>query len=268
MKPAEITCNGLTAVRNRTPMIHHITNKVVMNLTANVTLCLGAAPVMAPSIDESPEMAASAGALLLNIGTLDTSLVESMLTAGRVANDLGIPVVFDPVGAGATRLRTASAKMIARELDIAIVRANPGEILALYGTGGKVRGVDSMDSVEGRIDLISSFAAESGCVIAVTGATDFVTDGERVGRIENGHPMMARVTGTGCSATTSVACFAASVEDPFNAAMGGLIALGIAGENAAETSSGPGTFVPRFLDALSNLDSEIITEYARAEVIS
>ncbi len=268
MKPAEITCNGLAAVRNRKPMIHHITNTVVMNFTANVTLCLGAAPVMASSIDESPEMAAFAGALLLNIGTLDTSLVESMLMAGRVANELGIPVVFDPVGAGATRLRTASARMIERELDIAVIRANAGEILALYGADGKVRGVDSMDSVEGRIDLISTFAAESGCVIAVTGAVDFVTDGERVGRIENGHPMMAMVTGTGCSASTSVACFTALDKDPFNAAMGGLIALGIAGENAAETCSGPGTFVPLFLDALSNLDCETITKYTRAEVIS
>lgn len=268
MKPAEITCSGLAAVRNKKPMIHHITNTVVMNFTANVTLCLGAAPVMAPCIEESPEMVSFAGALLLNIGTLNPELVKSMLAAGRVANKLGIPIVFDPVGAGATRLRTDSAKMIASELDISIVRGNAGEVLALSGEEGKVRGVDSMDSVDGRIDTISSLAARSGCVIAVTGATDIVTDGERTASIDNGHPMMGMVTGTGCSATTSVACFAASVRDPFHAALGGLAAIGIAGENAAEICSGPGTFVPCFLDALSNLDCEIISKRIKAEILS
>ncbi len=267
MKPAEITCRGLTAIRSSSPMIHHITNTVVMNFTANVTLCLGAAPVMAPCIEESPEMVRFAGALLLNIGTLDPGLVKSMLSAGRVANDLGIPIIFDPVGAGATRLRTNSAKMIASELEIAIVRGNAGEVLALSGAEGKVRGVDSLDSVEGRIDLISSFAAKSGSVIAVTGVSDIVTDGNRTARIENGHSLMVRVTGTGCAATTSVACFAAAMDDPFHAALGGLVAAGIAGENAADACAGPGTFVPCFLDALSALDCEIIESRIRAELL-
>ena len=266
MKPAEITCQGLAAIRSSKPMIHHITNTVVMNLTANVTLCLGAAPVMAPCIKESPEMVRFAGALLLNIGTLDPVLIESMLAAGRVANELGIPIVFDPVGAGATGLRTDSSKLITRELDISIIRGNAGEVFTLFGADGKVRGVDSMDSVEGRIDLVSSFAADSGSVIAVTGALDIVTDGSRTARIENGHSLMGRVTGTGCSATTSVACFAAAMKDPFHAAVGGLIALGIAGENAAGVCAGPGTFVPCFLDALADLDSEIIERNIRAEI--
>lgn len=267
MKPAEITCRGLAAVRGKKPMIHHITNTVVMNFTANVTLCLGAAPVMAPCVDESPEMVRFARALLLNIGTLDPDLIESMLAAGRVANELGIPVIFDPVGAGATGLRTNSAKMIARELELAVIRGNAGEVLALFGADGRVRGVDSMDSVDGRIDLVSSFAERSGTVIAVTGALDIVTDGNRTARIENGHSLMGRVTGTGCSASTSVACFAASMEDPFHAALGGLAALGIAGENAAEACDGPGTFVPCFLDALSALNSEIIESRIRAEIL-
>ena len=267
MRPAEITCSGLAAIRSSKPMIHHITNTVVMNFTANVTLCLGAAPVMAPCIKESPEMVRFAGALLLNIGTLDLDLVRSMLAAGRVANELGIPIVFDPVGAGATGLRTDSAKMITRELDISIIRGNAGEVLALSGADGKVRGVDSMDSVEGRIDHLSSFASDSGSVIAVTGALDIVTDGNRTARIENGHPLMGKVTGTGCSATTSVACFAAVMDDPFHAALGGLVALGIAGENAADSCSGPGTFVPCFLDALSFLDRDIIESRIKAEIL-
>lgn len=267
MKPAEITCCGLAAIRSKKPMIHHITNTVVMNFTANVTLCLGAAPVMAPCIEESPEMVRFAGALLLNIGTLDPGLVKSMLAAGKVANELGIPIIFDPVGAGATGLRTDSAKTVTDELEISIIRGNAGEVLALSGAGGKVRGVDSMDSVENRIDLISSFAAESGSVIAVTGVSDIVTDGNRTSRINNGHSMMGRVTGTGCSASTSVACFAGAMEDPFHAALGGLVAIGIAGENAADACTGPGTFVPCFLDALSNLDREIIESRARAEIL-
>ncbi|MCK4806101.1 MAG: hydroxyethylthiazole kinase [Candidatus Aegiribacteria sp.] len=266
MKPAEITCQGLDSIRSSRPMIHHITNTVVMNFTANVTLCLGAAPVMAPCIKESPEMVRFAGALLLNIGTLDLGLVRSMLAAGKVANELGIPIIFDPVGAGATGLRTDSAKLIIRELEIAVIRGNAGEILALSGAEGKVRGVDSMDSVEDHIDLILSFAAESGSVIAVTGISDIVTDGNRTARIENGHSLMGRVTGTGCSASTSVACFAAAMEDPFHAALGGLVAIGIAGENAAEVCAGPGTFVPCFLDALSDLNRKIIESHIRAEI--
>ena len=267
MSPAEVTCRGLSAIRNKNPMIHHITNSVVMNFTANVTLCLGAAPVMASSIDESPEMVRFAGALLLNIGTLDHDLIESMLAAGRIANESGIPIVLDPVGAGATRLRTDSSKMLINELEIAIIRGNAGEILALSGLGGKVRGVDSMDSLDDRVGFVSDFAASSGSVIAVTGISDIVTDGNRTVRISNGHAMMGAVTGTGCAASTSVACFAAVVKDRFHAALGGLAALGIAGEKAADRCGGPGTFVPRFLDALSNLDSDIINSGIRAEML-
>jgi len=267
MELTEIVCNGLAAVRSKKPMVHHITNTVVENFTANVTLCLGAAPVMAPCITESPEMVSFAGALLLNIGTLNPDLVKSMLAAGRVANELGIPIVFDPVGAGATGLRTSSARMIQGELDIAVIRANAGEILALSGVEGKVRGVDSMATTEGRTDVISAFARKSGSIIAVTGAVDTVTDGKLAVSIKNGHPIMGRVTGTGCSATTSVACFAASVSNPFYAAIGGLVSLGIAGEVAAEECGGPGTFVPCFLDALSGLNSDILTSRISAEML-
>ncbi|MBN2609243.1 MAG: hydroxyethylthiazole kinase [Candidatus Fermentibacteraceae bacterium] len=266
MKPADIICRGLDALRARKPMVHHITNSVVMNFTANVTLCLGAAPVMAPCIDESLEMVRYAGALLLNIGTLDPVLVESMLAAGRAANENGIPVVFDPVGAGATALRTGSALRIADELHISILRGNAGEVLALAGHDGKVRGVDSMDSVGEREELISRFAGDRGLVVAVTGATDIVTDGRSTAVIENGHPLMGRVTGTGCAATTSAACFAAVMDDMFEAAFTGIAAMGIAGEIAAEKAGGPGTFVPLFLDGLAGLDEGTIRERIRASV--
>ncbi len=263
MKSADIVCRGLEAVRQKRPMIHHITNRVVMNFTANVTLCLGAAPVMAPCIKESPEMVRYAGALLLNIGTLDPQLVESMLAAGRVANEAGIPVIFDPVGAGATKLRTESAMRIVRELDISIVRGNAGEVLALAGSSGKVRGVDSMESIGDRGEIISDFARENGWIVAVTGATDIITDGRSMAVSENGHSIMGRVTGTGCAATTAVACFAASMDDLFEAAVSGIVSMGITGEIAAEISSGPGTFVPHFLDALASLDAPAVKDRIR-----
>ncbi|MCK4670909.1 MAG: hydroxyethylthiazole kinase [Candidatus Aegiribacteria sp.] len=267
MKPALIASNGLAAIREHHPMVHHITNSVVMNFTANVTLCMGAAPVMAPCIDESPEMVQFAGALLLNIGTLDHTLIDSMIAAGKKANELAIPVVLDPVGAGATSLRTNSANRIISEVDISIVRGNPGEILALAGKHGKVRGVDSIDTIYDCIEIVSSLALETGWVIAVTGSTDIVTDGTRMVGINNGHPIMSRVTGTGCAATTAVACYAAAVEDCFEATTGALISFGIAGECAAEKCKGPGTFVPQLLDALADLDEEIIGRRARTEVL-
>ncbi len=267
MNPALIASNGLAAIREHHPMVHHITNSVVMNFTANVTLCMGAAPVMAPCIDESPEMVQFAGALLLNIGTLNPALIDSMIAAGKKANELAIPVVLDPVGAGATNLRTNSANRIIKELKISLVRGNAGEILALAGADGKVRGVDSMDTIDDRVDVISSLALEAGWVIAVTGSTDIVTDGTRTVAINNGHPIMSRVTGTGCAATTAVACYAAAVENRFEAATGALISFGIAGECAAERCKGPGTFVPQLLDALADLDEETICRRTRAEVL-
>ncbi len=267
MNPALIASNGLAAVREHHPMVHHITNSVVMNFTANVTLCMGAAPVMAPCIGESSEMVQFAGALLLNIGTLNPELIESMIAAGKRANELGIPVVFDPVGVGATKLRNDSAKRIIRELDISIVRGNAGEILSLAGENGKVRGVDSMDTIDDRIEMVTSLALETGWVIAVTGSTDVVTDGIRTIGINNGHPIMGRVTGTGCAATTAAACYAAAVEDCFEAAAGALISFGIAGECAAEKCKGPGTFVPQLLDSLADLDEETICRRTRAEVL-
>ena len=260
MELREKTVEILAAVRESSPMVHHITNRVVMNFTANVTLCMGAAPVMAPCIEESPEMVKYAGALLLNIGTLDLPLVESMMAAGRAANEAGIPVIFDPVGAGATALRTRAAEMICRHLKLSIVRGNAGEILSLAGQGGRVRGVDSMDTLGNRIDVISSLASDRGWTVALTGAEDVVTDGERTVVLTNGDPVMGRVTGTGCAATTAVACCAAAWIDPFEAAAAGIAAMGLAGEKAASLCSGPGTFVPHFLDALANMEPSAVRE--------
>jgi len=256
----------LQAVRDSCPMIHHLTNTVVTNLTANVTLCLGGAPVMAPCSREVEEMVSHAGALLLNIGTLDEALVDSMVMAGRKANALDVPVVLDPVGAGATDFRTEAALHILKEVRVAVVRGNAGEVMTLAGIGGRVRGVDSMEGIGDREDAIGELARARELVVAVTGAIDLVTDGARNVKIHNGHPLLARVTGTGCSATTAVATFlAVRPSAPLDAAACALAAFGAAAEIAASRSDGPGTFVPRLLDALASLGPDDISELVRVE---
>ena len=259
----DYAADNLQSLRDTCPMVHHITNSVVTNFTANITLCLGAAPVMAPAEEESAEMAGFAQALILNIGTLDPPLVQSMLAAGRAANEKGIPVVLDPVGAGATSLRTESARMLADQLEIAVVRANAGEALTLAGESGRVRGVDSHDTVEGRSEALRELARELGCVVAVTGREDVVTDGSRVVTCRNGHSVMGRVTGTGCGATTAVACFCAAGEDVMLSAVSGLACYAVAGELAGREAAGPGSFVPAFLDRLASLDAKTLRENAR-----
>ena len=252
-------------VRSENPMIHHITNSVVMNFTANITLAMGASPVMAPSVAESPQMAGYAGALLLNIGTITPNLLKSMVAAGHTANEKGIPVVLDPVGAGATELRTNAVKTLLSELDISVIRGNAGEMLSLTGTSGAVRGVDSLADGEGHEELFTAFASETGIITAVSGPVDFITDGKNWIKIYNGNPLMGRVTGTGCGATTATACFAAVGPPLLQAAAAGITCYNIAGEIASKTSAGPGSFVPRFIDLLSKIDESVISEVTRIE---
>jgi len=253
--PAALATEGLRLVRRNRPLIHHMTNSVVTNLTANITLCLGASPVMATAAEESAEMASHAGALLLNIGTLDPRLVESMVAAGEKANELGIPVIFDPVGAGATRLRTESAGLLMSRLKISVIKGNAGEVLSLCGRTDCVRGVDSEGASFDR-DAFRGLATMTGAVVGVTGETDFVTDGENDASVAFGHPIMGRITGMGCAATTAVACFVAAGGPLLERVTGGLAAFGIAGRLAADKSYGPGTFVPNLLDALASLSEE------------
>lgn len=249
---SEAASSGLAGLRAKRPLIHHITNSVVTNFTANITLCLGASPVMAPAAEESAEMVRGAGALVLNIGTLDPAMVGSMIAAGRRANELSIPVVFDPVGAGVTTLRRDACTFIMREVMVSIVRGNPGEIMAMGGRTGSVRGVDSLDR-SGDRGLFDELASEWKAVVAATGPVDYVTDGSRAFEVRNGHPLLGMVTGTGCGATTAVACFAAQGGDLTAAAAGSLSVYGAAAEKAALAAKGPGTFVPHFLDALASI---------------
>lgn len=265
--PAEFAADLLTCLRQRRPLIHHITNFVVMNETANITLCAGASPVMAHAKEEVAEMVAAAGALVLNIGTLTPEQVESMLIAGRRANELNIPIVLDPVGAGATKLRTESARRLLSQLNISIIRGNLAELATLAGFEAKIAGVDSHETGTNPEAIARTLAQKNHCVAAVTGAVDIVSDGTHIARISNGHPMLARVTGTGCMATSVTACFAAIEPDYFLATTAALAAFGLAGEIAALNSHGPGTFHAQLYDALTNLTPEALVEGARIETV-
>jgi hydroxyethylthiazole kinase len=253
---------SLRALRERKPLVHQITNYVVMNETANATLALGALPVMAHAREEAEEMVRLAGALVLNIGTLSPPWVEAMLLAGRSANDAGVPVVLDPVGAGATRYRTETAKRILDGVDVAVLRGNAGEVATLVGVDAEVRGVESIGAGGDPAELARRAASSLGVVASVTGAVDHVSDGERVTRVENGHPLLARVTGTGCMSSAVTGCFLA-VAEPFDAAVDALVAFGVAGEDAAREARGPGSFHVALYDALAALDPESLDGRAR-----
>jgi len=254
---------ALSRIRQTKPLVHHITNLVVMNDTANVTLHLGALPVMAHAHEEVAEMTGMAGALVLNIGTLTLPWIESMRIAGRSANEHGIPNVLDPVGAGATALRTQMSRSLLEELKIAIVRGNAGEIGALSGAGGVVKGVESVEGVEDPAAVAQSMAREQKTVVAIGGKRDILSDGRRVLGVDNGHLWLTTITGTGCMATTAIAAFAAVESDRLIAAAGGLACLGLAAEMAAQKASGPASFKVALLDQLYNLQPEQLAQGAK-----
>ncbi len=255
---ARRAAEDLKRLRERKPLVHNITNFVVMNYTANALLACGASPVMAHAAEEVEEMVSLAGALVLNIGTLSPSWIEAMLKAGRRANALNVPVVLDPVGAGATRLRTGSARRLIEELAVKVIRGNASEILSLAGEkpGAGTKGVDSVHTVDQATEAAGALAGELRTTLAITGAVDLVTDGERTCRVWNGHPMMGRITGTGCTATVMVASFLAVDPDPVEAAAAALAYFGLAGEKAAAGSVGPGSFQGALLDALYGITEE------------
>jgi hydroxyethylthiazole kinase len=244
----------LARLREQKPLVHQITNYVVMNETANATLALGALPVMAHAREEVEEMVGLAGALVINIGTLSPHWVEAMLAAGRAANAKGIPVVIDPVGAGATRYRTETAARLLDEVDVAVVRGNAGEVATLVGVEAEVRGVESMAVGGDPAELAREAARTLGVVAAVTGPVDHVSDGETTLAVANGHELLGTVSGTGCMSTAITGCFLAANGSPLEAAAEALAAFGVAGEDAANDACGPGSFHVALYDALYNLD--------------
>jgi hydroxyethylthiazole kinase len=257
----------LSEIRDKGPLVHHITNYVTVNDCANITLAAGASPVMADSPEESGEIAAISSSLVLNIGTLSSGAVESMIIAGRSANRAGIPVVFDPVGAGASRLRNGAAARILDEVRVAALRGNISEAGFILGTGAGARGVDASDADGGDSGRAAAeLASRLGCVVAVTGAVDAVSDGERTFMIENGHPFMAKVTGTGCMCSSLVGAFLGASPRPALESVAAAIAtMGVAGEIAYERAGilGSGSFRAALMDAVSVMTEEIFVKRAK-----
>jgi len=263
---AQKAAENLRKVRDRKPLIHSITNYVVMNYTANALLACGASAVMAHGDEEVEDMVSLADALVLNLGTLTQARVETMVKAGKQANRRSIPVILDPVGSGATGLRTKAAKRLIQDLSIRVIRGNPSEILSISQEGSTSKGVESLHRVDEAVESGLKLARSCALTVAVTGKVDFVTDGLRTCRVHNGHDMMGYVTGAGCTATSLIAAFLCVDPDAFEATATALAYFGLAGEKAALDQGGPGTFQIRVLDALYMIDEEALKRGTRIEI--
>lgn len=264
-------------VREKSPIVHNITNYVTVNDCANIVLACGASPIMADDKDEVEEITSICSALNINIGTLNSRTIEAMLLAGKKANRLGHPVVLDPVGAGASDLRTKTALRLLEEVKFSVIRGNISEIKTLAGNSGTTQGVDANvadkvtdENLDSAVALAKAFSKKTGAVIAITGAIDIVCDGEKAYIIRNGHPMMAAVTGTGCQLSAMTAAFVrANKEDILGAAAAAVCTMGLAGEIAHErlsTSDGNSSYRNYIIDAVYNMTAQQLEEGARYEM--
>ncbi len=273
MSMAEPVSRWLERVRAQRPLVHNMTNIVVTNVVANALLAVGASPVMAYAPEEAADMARIAKALALNIGTLDERVVSAMLIAGHAANAAGVPVIFDPVGVGATAYRNETATRLIESVNLTVLRGNQGEIGFLLGAGGEVQGVDSLGSGEHLPRVMKEWAAARGCVAVATGPVDYVTDGTRVFTLHNGHALLSFITGSGCQATGLIGAFCgaagalATVETYADACVAALTCLNVAGELAAGTASGPGGFQAALFDELYRLDGVTVDRLARVDFL-
>ncbi|KAK9728042.1 thiamine biosynthetic bifunctional enzyme [Basidiobolus ranarum] len=260
----------LTKLREVHPLIHHITNFVVINDNANVALAMGASPIMADAKEEAAQIAQISGALVINAGSISPERGDTMIIAGKSANSHNVPIVFDPVGAGATTLRQDFCGGLLKQLHLNIVKGNSGEIATLVGRKIKMRGVDSLGALSDAGEIVAELAQRERIVAAMSGAIDFASDGKRTYAVENGHPILEAITGSGCCLTTVIACLAAvSKDDYLVAAVGGFLCMGIAGEIAAarEDVKGPGTFRSALIDELYNLSPETIRKNAKLRLV-
>lgn len=259
--PAEVW-RSLSLLRSQRPLVHCVTNYVAMDISANLLLAAGASPVMAHALEEVEDIAGAAGALAINIGTLDERWVESMLAAAKAAVEAGVPWVLDPVGVNATAYRLEVAKRL-MGLQPTVIRGNASEIATLGGGGGGGQGVDSTIESFDALDAAQELARKTGAVVAITGAVDYVTNGRELVAVANGHELMSRVTAVGCALTALTAACLAVRADALSAAVHSLVLMGIAGELAAERAQGPASFRMQLLDSLYLLEEPQVLETAR-----
>ena len=270
MKMTKEFANLLNQVRGSKPLVHHITNYVTVNDCANITLGIGASPVMADAIDEAADIAAISRAVVLNMGTLNERTIPSMIAAGISANTKGIPVVFDPVGAGASKLRNDTVTRLLSELRISVLRGNISEIRFVAGLSSETKGVDASDgdivNADSAGQIAKGLAQKLGCVVVASGAVDTVSDGNKTIHIGNGHPMLGNLTGTGCMCSSLIGSFCgAAPDEPLMAATAAMLCMGIAGELGFQKAGflGNGSFHAALLDAISRMDAETLERLAR-----
>ncbi|MBC8061617.1 MAG: hydroxyethylthiazole kinase [Clostridiaceae bacterium] len=257
----------LSEVKKMKPLVHNITNYVTTNDCANIILAIGGSPVMADAIEEVEDMVNIASALVINIGTLNSRTVEAMILAGKRANKNGIPVVLDPVGVGATPYRKEVALKLIKEINFSIIRGNMAEIKVLSGLEALSKGVDSEESSEDGKEVAINLSRALKTVVAITGVIDFISNGEKVIAIENGHEMLTKVTGTGCMSTCLIGVYAGVTKDYLAAATAGIMTMGIAGEKAYEKlnkSEGNGSFKVLLMDNIYNFSSQDIIKRGKA----
>jgi hydroxyethylthiazole kinase len=269
LSPSDLWSDVL-AVRERSPLVHSITNLVVINFNANVLLAAGASPVMAHAHEEVTNMVGIAQALVLNIGTLDPYWIESMRLALVAAAKRGIPVVLDPVGAGATPYRNQSIELLLATASPTVVRGNGSEIMSVAGSAVQTRGVDSSAGANDALGGARALVQRTGGVVCVSGETDHILDKQRAARLSNGHAWMTKITGVGCSATALIGAFCAVQPDAWRATVSAMAYLGVVGEVAAEKAiakgQGVGSMQAGLLDELQLLDQATFTQRLRMDV--
>jgi len=253
-----IASDCLERVRREKPLVHHITNWVTIYDCANIVKVFGGSPVMAHAREEVADMAGIADALVLNIGTLTSNLVEAMIVAGKSANAKGIPVVLDVCGAGATAFRDRKCFEILDGISVGVIKGNSSEVARIAGESVSTKGVDASEVEKDLVEIAQDLAVRRGCIVVVTGKEDIVADARRVVLVKNGHPMMASIVGTGCMATSVIGTFAAVEKDLLAASAASLVCYEVAAEIAAKEAAGPGSFKERLFDAAYHLDGESV----------
>ena len=264
-------------VRAKTPLVHNITNYVTVNDCANILLACGGSPIMSDDENDVEDITAICAGLNINIGTLNKNTIPSMFLAGKKASELGHITLLDPVGAGASRLRTATAAKLIDEIRFSVIRGNISEIKALAQGASSTKGVDAdaadqvnADNLDRVIGFAKAFADRTGAVIAITGATDLITDGRQVCLITNGHPMMSRITGTGCMLSAMTTAFAAANPGSvFEAVCAAVISMGLCGETAHRRlgeADGNSTYRNYIIDAVFNLTADELKKGAKYEM--
>lgn len=251
--------SNLKKVREISPLVQNITNFVVMNNTANALLALGASPIMSHAYTESEDMVKIVQGLVINIGTLDEYWVKSMLIASKKAHEMHKPWVLDPVGAGATPFRNETLSRLL-EFQPTVIRGNASEILAMAKENISSKGVDSTNTSQEALEAGKRLSISTQAIVCISGKEDYITDGVRVAEIANGDPMMAKVTGMGCTASALIGAFLGVEKDPFQATISAMAVMGVVGEIAAKQSQGPGTLQVNFFDALYNLTESQLTD--------